>query len=113
MTMPRDTDLRGVLHLSAHTAGIGKIGYGIAPHYRCQGLATRAVKLVAAWAFAQLGLARLEIVVTAPGIQGWASQRVAEKAGFVPAGMRRSHLPATDSVYEDPLYVLLAPVCEA
>src|ERR1035437_6697213 len=97
MTMPRDTDLRGVLHLSAHTAGIGKIGYGIAPHYRCRGLATRAVTLVTAWAFAQLGLTRLEIVVTAPGIQGQASRRVAEKAGFVSAGMRRSHLPATDS----------------
>jgi hypothetical protein len=113
MTMPPAADLRGVLHLSAHTANVGEIGYGIAPSYRCQGQATRAVTLVAAWAFARLGLARLETVVTAPGMHGQASQRVAEKAGFVPAGMRLSHLPAIDRVHEDPICVLLAPVCEA
>ncbi len=109
ITLPPATDLVGVLHLSVHGAGVGEIGYGVAPQYRRRGLATRAVRLVAAWAFAQLGLTRLEIVVTAGGSQGLASQRVAEKAGFVYAGLRRSHIPATGCDYEDPLYVLPAP----
>jgi RimJ/RimL family protein N-acetyltransferase len=109
ITMPPNTELRGVLHLSVHTAGIGEISYGVAPQYRRQGLAGRALILVAAWAFAWLGLARLEIVVTAPGIHGLASRRATEKAGFVYEGIRRSHLPATGHDYEDPLYVLVAP----
>jgi RimJ/RimL family protein N-acetyltransferase len=109
ITTPPDDDLRGVLHLSMHTAGIGAIAYGVAPRYRRQGLATRGVRLVAAWAFAQLSLSRLEIVVTAGGSHGLASRRVAEKAGFVYEGIRRSHLPVTGHDYEDPLYVLPSP----
>jgi RimJ/RimL family protein N-acetyltransferase len=88
---------------------VGELAYGVAPQYRRRGLATRAVRLVTAWAFAHLGLARLEIVVTAGGVHGRASQCVAENAGFVAAGMRRSHIPATGRDYEDPLYVLPAP----
>jgi RimJ/RimL family protein N-acetyltransferase len=112
VTTPPSVDLRGMLHLSVPAAGVSEIAYGVAPRYRCQGLVTRAVRLVATWAFAQLGLTRLEIVVTAPGIYGLASQRVAEKAGFVYAGTRRSHIPATGCDYEDPLYVLLAPALD-
>jgi RimJ/RimL family protein N-acetyltransferase len=110
ITMPPDDDLRGVLHLSIHMAGVGEISYGIAPPYRGRGLAGRAVGLTAAWAFTQLRLNRLEIVVTASDIHGLASRRVAEKAGFVYAGLRRSHIPATGCDYADPLYVRSAPV---
>jgi RimJ/RimL family protein N-acetyltransferase len=109
IAMPPTTDMCGVLHLSSHAAGVGEIGYGIAPQYRRQGLATSAIILVATWAFARLGLTRLEIVVTAPGIHGLASRRAAEKAGFVYDGMRHSHIAATGRDYEDPLYVLAAP----
>jgi RimJ/RimL family protein N-acetyltransferase len=112
ITMSPDDDLRGVLHLSVHPADIGEISYGIAPPYRGRGLAGRAVRLTAAWAFAQLGLTRLEIVVTASGVHGVASRRVAEKAGFVYAGIRSSHVPATGCDYADPLYVLSAPVSQ-
>jgi RimJ/RimL family protein N-acetyltransferase len=106
---PRDDDLRGVLHLAARSHGVGEIAYGVAPPYRRQGVATRAVKLLTDWAFTQLGLTRLEIVVMAGGIYGLASRRVAEKAGFVYEATRRSHLPATGSTYDDPLYVLACP----
>ena len=109
ITTPPATDLRGVVHLSVQTSGVGEIAYGIAPQYRCRGLATRAVQLIMAWAFTQLALTRLEIIITAGGINGLASQRVAEKAGFVSAGMRRSHVAATGLAYEDPLYAVLAP----
>ncbi|MGH2410561.1 MAG: GNAT family N-acetyltransferase [Chloroflexota bacterium] len=109
ITMPPDDDLRGVVHLSLHAAGTGEIAYGVALPHRRQELAARAVTLASAWAFRELGLTGLEIVVTARGAHGLASRRVAEKAGFIQAGIRRSHLPATGRDYEDPLYILSAP----
>jgi RimJ/RimL family protein N-acetyltransferase len=102
---PTAYEMRGVLHLSRHGDDAGEIAYGVAPRFRRLGLATRAVDLIALWAFSRLRLGRLEIVVTAPGIHGLASRRVAEKAGFSYAGMRRSHVPATGCDSEDPLYV--------
>jgi RimJ/RimL family protein N-acetyltransferase len=107
---PTAHEMLGVLHLSRHGDDAGEIAYGVAPQFRRRGLATRAVDLVADWAFSRLRLGRLEIVVTASGIYGVASRRVAEKAGFVYAGMRRSHVPATGRDYEDPLYVRTTPV---
>lgn len=102
-------DLLGVVHLFTPSGATGEIAYGMAPQHRRRGLATRAVRLVTPWAFAHLGLARLEICVTARGVHGLASQRVAEKAGFVSEGMRRSRLPMTGAAVEDRRYVLLAP----
>jgi RimJ/RimL family protein N-acetyltransferase len=109
ITTPLDGALCGVLHLSVRAPGVGEVAYGVAPSSRGRGLASRAVTLVAAWAFAHLGLTRLEIVVTAAGVHAMASRRVAEKAGFVNVGTRRSHVDATGLDYEDPLYVLTAP----
>lgn len=109
ITLPPAPALIGVVHISVRADGARELAYGVAPAYRRRGLATRAVRLTAAWAFEHLRLTRLAIVVTAPGTQGQASRRVAEKAGFVYAGMQRSHVPATGRDYEDPLYVLLPP----
>ena len=66
-----------------------RIGYWLAAEGRGRGLATHAVRLLADWAFADLGLARLEITC-APG--NVASQRVAERCGFVREGLLRSHM---------------------
>jgi RimJ/RimL family protein N-acetyltransferase len=102
---PSADKLRGVAHLYVHDSTVGEIAYGIAPQYRRFGLATRAVLLLSNWAVTDLGLTRLEICVTARGVHGLASQRVAEKAGFIYAGMRRSCVPATGMAYEDRLYI--------
>ncbi len=102
-------DLLGVVHLFTNRNDTGEIAYGVAPQHRRHGLATRAVQLVTTWAFADLGLTRLEICITARGVHGLASQRVAEKAGFVYEGVRRSRLPMTGAEVEDRLCVLLAP----
>ena len=59
------------------------IGYSLLPACRGRGFATRAARLVAAWAFEQVGLARL-VAGTAPENLG--SQRVLERAGFVREG---------------------------
>ncbi|MFF5069984.1 GNAT family N-acetyltransferase [Micromonospora olivasterospora] len=82
------------------------IGYSMLPAARGRGLATRAVRLVAGWAFEEVGIARLW-AGTRP--ENAASQRVLEKAGFRREGLMRGRLPGgggdrVDSV----LYGLLA-----
>ena len=51
---------------------------------------THAVRLIAQWAFQELGVARLELTC---GPDNRASQRVAERSGFTREGVLRSHLP--------------------
>jgi RimJ/RimL family protein N-acetyltransferase len=71
-------------------AGRAAIGYWLAPVARGQGIATSAVQLVARWALHDLSLDRLEITCAPDNA---ASQRVAERSGFVRQGVLRSHLP--------------------
>ena len=72
------------------------IGYWLAPEARGRGAATRAVELLAGWAFETLGLQRLELRAQEANR---ASRAVAERAGFVPVAeplIRRpecDHLP--------------------
>ncbi|HZE03909.1 MAG TPA: GNAT family N-acetyltransferase, partial [Solirubrobacteraceae bacterium] len=63
------------------------IGYWLGAHARGHGYMTRTVRLVAAWAFQTLGLARLEATVDPDNL---ASQRVAERCGFRREGRLRS-----------------------
>lgn len=65
------------------------IGYWLAREARGHGYMTRAVRLLAAWAFDGLGLARLQLT-TDP--ENTASQRVAERCGFRKEGHLRSHM---------------------
>ena len=81
------------------------IGYSMVPAWRGRGYATRAVTLVAQWAFGHVGIARL-VAGTAPENLG--SQRVLERAGFVREGYQRSRLPGPDGTrIDDILYALL------
>lgn len=61
-------------------AGLGEIGYWAAPQARGRGVTTTAVRLLATWGRAGLGLARVELFAS---VENAASNRVAEKAGFV------------------------------
>jgi RimJ/RimL family protein N-acetyltransferase len=70
--------------------GHAAVGFWLAPEGRGRGVATHAVRLLARWAFAELGVARLELTC---GPDNKASQRVAERCGFVREGVLRSHLP--------------------
>ncbi|MDO8212746.1 GNAT family N-acetyltransferase [Conexibacter sp. CPCC 206217] len=58
----------------------GEVGYWVAPGERRRGVAARAVALLSAWAFERLALTRLELI---PFVGNEASQRVAERAGYV------------------------------
>ncbi|MEV5752372.1 GNAT family protein [Actinoallomurus sp. NPDC052308] len=61
----------------------------LASHARGRGVATRALRLLARWAFDSLALARLELTCAPDNV---ASQRVAESCGFVREGVLRSHI---------------------
>jgi RimJ/RimL family protein N-acetyltransferase len=62
-------------------------GYIVAPQARGRGVAGRALQLLTGWALRDLGLARVELRITADNP---ASIRVAERAGFVREGVLRS-----------------------
>lgn len=66
---------------------VGEIGYLLWPQARGRGVITRAVCLLARWAFDALGIARLQILVDP---DNHASLAVAERAGFTREGVSRS-----------------------
>ena len=84
----------------------GHIGYWVAEPARGRGICTRALRLLAIWGHERLGLQRLELI-TDPG--NVASQRVAEKVGFVREGVLRSHLRHPDGRVRDSVMFSLLP----
>jgi RimJ/RimL family protein N-acetyltransferase len=65
----------------------GEVGYWLAADARGGGHATRAVKLACQWAFASLGLERIDLLAAAGNLS---SQRVAERAGFTREALLRA-----------------------
>ena len=87
--------------------GQAMIGYDLAPAWRGRGYATRAVRLVARWAFESVGLVRL-IAGAAP--DNVASQRVLERAGFQREGYQHARLPGPAGTrLDDVMYALVSP----
>jgi RimJ/RimL family protein N-acetyltransferase len=84
--------------------GCAAVGYWLAPGGRGRGAAAHAVRLLARWAFAELGLARLELTC---GPDNEASQRVAERCGFSREGLLRSHVPFKGARRDSMMYSLL------
>lgn len=68
----------------------GMIGYHLARDWRGRGYATRAVRLLAEWAFEHAGLARLE---AGAALDNTGSQAVLERAGFRRVGVQLSRRP--------------------
>jgi RimJ/RimL family protein N-acetyltransferase len=81
------------------------VGYSMLPEFRGQGYATRAVRLVSAWAF-EIGVKRL-IAGTMP--DNVASQRVLEKVGFVRESVQRSRFDRPDGTRVDDVVHVLFP----
>ncbi|AGL14688.1 GNAT family N-acetyltransferase [Actinoplanes sp. N902-109] len=95
----------GLYYQEPHTAQ-AMIGYSMMPAWRGRGYPTRAAQLVALWAFAETGIARL-IAGALPTNLG--SQRVLEKAGFKREGYLRGRLPGVAGTRNDDVqYCLLA-----
>lgn len=75
-----------------------EIGYWASPDARGKGITTQAVGVVARWAFAELGIERLEWVAAVGNV---ASRRVAERAGFTVEGTLRARIVNRDGSRED------------
>lgn len=75
-----------------------EIGYRVAPWARGQGVGTAALRSVAGWAFAALGLTRLQLL---HALENPASCRVATKAGFALEGTLRSSYRYGDGELHD------------
>jgi RimJ/RimL family protein N-acetyltransferase len=94
------------LYYSEPPTGQAMIGYDLDPAWRGRGYASRAVRLLAAWAFERTGIVRL-IAGTAPENVG--SQRVLEAAGFRREGYQHSRLPGVAGTRIDDLLFALLP----
>jgi len=84
-----DGEVVGSLTLTIVKPQVAEVGYWTAAEVRGRGYMPRAVRLLARWAFAELGLPRLQLG-TFPGNRS--SERVAEKLGFVSEGVLRSYM---------------------
>jgi RimJ/RimL family protein N-acetyltransferase len=82
----------------------GELGYIVAPEARGRGVAGRTIRLIADWAFREVGLARLEAWVD---VTNEPSKRVAERAGFTFEGVRRSVHFKDDQRADMAIYSLL------
>jgi RimJ/RimL family protein N-acetyltransferase len=96
----------GAMGMSVNESRNGHIGYWCAKESRGRGVTTRALRVLCGWAFAELGLERLELI-TDP--ENRASQRVAEKVGFRREGVLRSHLLHPDGHRRDSVMFSLLP----
>ena len=85
--------LRGV-DLDGGSAGIS---YWVIPQARGQRIAPRALEAVTQWAFEELGLHRLEILHST---RNQASCRVAERAGYLAEGVKRSEALHADGWHD-------------
>jgi RimJ/RimL family protein N-acetyltransferase len=72
----------GLINVQFRDDHVATIAYSVFPAHRGKGVAARAVRLAADWAFSHLGLSALLLEID-PG--NLASIRVAQKCGFEPA----------------------------
>jgi RimJ/RimL family protein N-acetyltransferase len=82
-------ELLGSIGVRYLDGGIGEVGYWVKREARGRGVATRALRLIARWALVDKGLGRFQLRAD---VANEASQRAAEKAGFVREGVLRSAL---------------------
>jgi RimJ/RimL family protein N-acetyltransferase len=84
--------------------GRAAVGYWLAPGARGRGLATRAVRLITGWAFADPALQRLELMTL---VGNDASGRVALRAGFRFEGILRRYLPFRETLVDAVMYAIV------
>lgn len=77
---------------------LAEVGYWTAPDARGKGITTQATQVVARWAFAEVGVERLEWLAE---VGNAASRRVAEKAGFTIEGVLRARIARRDGTRAD------------
>ncbi|MBT2414053.1 GNAT family N-acetyltransferase [Streptomyces sp. ISL-12] len=85
--------------------GVAEVAYWTVAAARGQGVAARATAALARWAFDEVGLHRLELT---HAVANTASCRVAERAGFVLEGVKRSALRHADGWHDMHLHARLS-----
>jgi RimJ/RimL family protein N-acetyltransferase len=102
-----DRQLLGSISLMAieWQHGRAEVGYWLGPEARGHGHATRAVRLICAWAFAKLALERISLLAATGNVH---SQRVAERAGFTREAVLRSYMQARSERQDMVAFGLLA-----
>jgi ribosomal-protein-serine acetyltransferase len=80
------------------------LGYWVRTSRRGEGIAVRATRLAARYAFEKVGLIRVEIVVA---VGNRASQRVAEKAGAHYEGIHHNRMVVGREIYDAHMYSLI------
>jgi RimJ/RimL family protein N-acetyltransferase len=68
-------------------ARTAELGYVVVPEMRGRGVATTALRLLTEWAFSELGMERLELLIS---VENEGSKRVAVRCGYVREGVLRS-----------------------
>lgn len=103
---PRDGgELLGSIGLFPPRDGFAEAGYWTAPGARRKGFTAEALRVLCAWAFDELGVRRVELVVD-PDNAG--SRGVAERAGFRAEGTVRQRFLHRGEPGDVVLYALLA-----
>ena len=87
-----------------------ELGYLLGPEARGRGVATRALALLVAYAFAELGMARIQALVHPDNP---ASGRVLERLGFRREGLLRAYRAGEHGREDRVMYSLLADELEA
>jgi RimJ/RimL family protein N-acetyltransferase len=83
---------------------LANLFYWVRSSYAGRGAATAATRLIARFAFEELGLRRVEIVVA---VSNHASQRVAEKAGATREGVLRKRVLLHGESHDGVMYSLI------
>jgi RimJ/RimL family protein N-acetyltransferase len=83
-----------------------EVGYWLAAPARGHGHATRAVQLICAWGFRELGLERIELLAATGNP---ASQAVAVRTGFSREAVFRSYMRSTQERLDVVVFGLLRP----
>ena len=96
----------GSIDMRINRMDTGHVGYWLAAEARGRGLTAAALLALSRWGFEELGLGRVELVTDPDNI---ASQRVAEKAGFMREGILRSILVNRDGSRRDGVMFSLLP----
>jgi RimJ/RimL family protein N-acetyltransferase len=97
-------ELLGSIGVRYLDGAVGEVGYWMTREARGRGFATRALQLVSRWALCEKQLARFQLRAD---VENVASQRVAEKAGFVREGVLRSSLELKGERRDVIMYSLL------
>jgi RimJ/RimL family protein N-acetyltransferase len=97
-------ELLGAIGAREEDEGRVEVGYWIAREARGRGVATRALQLLVAWSFEEVGAERVQLITDPANV---ASQRVAEKAGFQREGTLRSWIEIKGTRRDAVMYSLL------